>query len=135
MGGIADVATGLAGRVDNIVGLHTYSSQPDTIQSPAAWVTEESGPEQVAFGDCWAVDFSVTVAVQVADLTRAQAQIRPYRSATGSSSIIAAILGDETLGGNAAFVTLGRWDRPSLEKYNDVPYLMSTLPVRVDYSE
>lgn len=103
---VAAIRAGLADRLRTIAGLRVSEYEPDTVNTPHAWVTlsDPFMPEpHEAFKDGLAqVEFTVRIAVSDgAGFARAQAALDGFvSSGTGmASSVIDAVMGDQTLGG------------------------------------
>lgn len=128
---VSTIATGFKGRIQTVAGLYVYTEGPDTLNFPAAYV---DGPlpgtlfERV-FGAGSNYRFQTHVAVGLGNgLAQAQQQIRPYIATTGAQSIIAAILGDPTLGGACQTVLLrGLRENAALKDLNDVQVWMASI--------
>lgn len=102
MADVAALRDAIADRLETITGLRCHSVWPDTLNPPAAMVVPLHQPNRLTFaGNYRHHIFEVTVAVQIGTLRTAQDALDAYWSDTGSSSIEAAIRGDETLGGLA----------------------------------
>ena len=130
----AQIAAGLDTRLATISGLRHWDRYPDTFNPPGAWVEEEDGdyPQSVSrlFGF---YRFAIVVAVQASNMRIAQTGLRPYIAPTGSSSIVAAIVGDRSLGGLAgtAVVKVLGYDKPEAEDVNGVEYWATRVHLEV----
>lgn len=128
---LSDVRGGINTRLATITGLRTYDKWPDSLHVPAAIVRRVGATAHTTFASNGLHRFAITVLVTMTDLSRAQALLDAYTDLSGSSSIIAALEGDATLGGNAEYVEIGDWGEDGKLLYNDVPYLAAELPIEV----
>lgn len=88
----------IKGKLATISGLNAYAVEPPSPAYPAAWPIVRPSPLNDTYdgGQNWAV--GVIVAVQAADLGRAQTNLDPYLEASGAKSVRAALLSDVSLG-------------------------------------
>lgn len=130
MGTLAAIRTGLQTRLATISGLRAYDVWPDTVNPPAAIVKPKS-LGYLTFGGSKTIGMEIVVAVQLSRLDRGQDTLDPYIDLTGASSIIAAIVADDTLGGAANCVLIGGWRDYDVLKINDVDYMGAILDLEV----
>ena len=105
MATLTDVRTGLKNRLATINGVRAYAYEPPNPQPPAMYV---GGPMS---GTTYDTDFDgdtlwaliIGIFVTPADLTRAQSAIDAYLDPRSSSSIRAAVMADQTLGGTVSY--------------------------------
>lgn len=100
---IAGIFDGVQTRLATITGLRAYSEEPDAIHTPAAFPdpTSIAIAYDLDMGGSIALSFKVHLALQGGPkgFARAQQALLPYLATSGTSSIKAAIEGDQTLGG------------------------------------
>lgn len=98
---IQAVMEGLETRLATISGLRVQDIQPDQVNLPAAYVgLPETVDYRAAFQrGLMALDMRVTVIVSAASDRVGQHALAAYANPTGTSSVIAAVEGDKTLGG------------------------------------
>jgi len=68
-----------------------------------------------------------------ADIRRAQDRLDGYIAPTGTYSVQAAILDDQTLAGEAKTTVVQAFTAYGFSSLNDVPTLMARIPVKVWY--
>ncbi len=129
---LSGVRTGLETRLNTITGLRVYKYWPGSINPPAVIIALSDGSDpHTTFASNGMHPFGLTVAVPFVDEDRAQTALDAYMDHSGASSIVAALQGDETLGGNAEYLLIGVWNVLGVAQYEGVDYLMATLPVGV----
>lgn len=97
---VTEVKEGLATRLDTITGLRAFAYQPDQLNAPIAFpMLDNILYHRTMRTALTEMSFTVTVIVCKADSRSAQKQVDPYVSASGASSVKAALEGDRTLGG------------------------------------
>ncbi|HLF05035.1 MAG TPA: hypothetical protein VI855_07435 [Dehalococcoidia bacterium] len=104
------VRNGLATRLGTISGLRVYATPPALVQELPAGVVTSGDPfltyDQLVRGADVRYSFRVLLLVDSADEAQAWADLEPYLSATGASSVKAAV--DGNLGGSADWARLVR---------------------------
>lgn len=98
---VSQVKTGLATRLSTITGLRAFNYQPDQLNPPIAFANLDSINYHRTMGPLALTEMQFTVSVIVARATERPAEhaLDAYTSATGTSSVKAAIEADRTLGG------------------------------------
>ena len=92
---------GLETRLETITGLRVRDIQPDSVALPQAWV---GIPEEIDYHAAFQrglmrLPFKVGLAVSAASDRVGQHALAAYANPTGTSSVVAAIEADKTLGG------------------------------------
>jgi hypothetical protein len=97
---LEDVMVGIKNRLATITGLGTAEVFPDTVSLPVAIVGVPDVPSYHATMGRGKMDLAFTVTVLVSSTFNHDGQIAlaGYANPTGSSSVVAAIEGDRTLG-------------------------------------
>lgn len=107
---VTAVRNGLATRLGTISGLRVYTVPPDLVQELPAAVVTAGEPflsyDQLVRGADVRYSFKVLLLVASADEAQAWADLEPYLSATGASSVKAAV--DGNLGGSADWARVVR---------------------------
>lgn len=107
---VTAVRNGLATRLATISGLRVYATPPDLVQELPAAVVIGGEPfltyDQLVRGADVRYAFKVLLLVGSADEAQAWADLEPYLSPTGASSVKAAV--DGTLGGSADWARVVR---------------------------
>lgn len=98
---LTDIRDGLVTRLQTISGLRVYSSQMDSIQEyPCAVVILDKLDYVIAVGGySFQGQFRVAMLTDSGITQDAYTQLDAYLDPSGSQSVSAAILGDDTLGG------------------------------------
>jgi len=129
---VSEVAAGLKTRLATIPGLRVFDYLPDQINPPMAISTLDSISYHNAMsnGDPQ-MQFSITVVLGRINERTATANLDGYTSATGATSVRAAIEADRTLGGvaNTCIVTGASNIRPAVQA--DAVYLTVDFEVTV----
>lgn len=100
----ANIRAGLVG--DTLAG-RTYSIAPDATDPPCAVVVPAPGELVVyddTFGGTQTYDIVVKIMLGTQDASSAQKGLMGYLAKTGTTSVRAAILADQTLGGICSFL-------------------------------
>lgn len=129
---VTEVKQGLANRLATITGLRAFAYQPDQLNAPIAF----SMLDNILYHRTMAtamteMSFTVTVIVCKADSRSAQSQVDPYVSATGASSVKAAIEGDRTLGGKVDDLVVNSAGGMQIVNAEDGDYLSVDFNVTV----
>src|SRR3990167_3760979 len=132
MAGLADVREGLMDRLATIAGLEVSDVWPDTVNPPCAVVLP--GPDRVAtphtaFASRGSYYLQVIMLGPVGTLADGQRRLDDYLDMTGATSVLAAIEGDETLGGATEGLLCGEWQGYGTREANGVKYISATMPV------
>lgn len=131
----SELRVGLATRLATITGLNTYEEAPGTITVPAAFPIPSQGPieyDETMDSDVCDFSFRIRLLVQRSTEKIAQANLDPYLAASGTSSIRAAINGDQTLGGKADWARVARVARYGDIEHNGISYLGADFDVEVN---
>lgn len=126
MASLSALRAGIAGRLETISGLNVYAFVPGTIVTPAAtvipgpdtfiqWDTTQGGQTQD-------YSFIVTLFLPQASDENGQLALDAYLAKSGSSSVKAAIEGDQTLGGVAEWLHVVEARNYGRFNYNQVAY-------------
>lgn len=107
---LATVRDGLAARLNTISGLRVYETPPEQVQEFPAAVLTQAEPfasyDQVMGAADVRYFFEVLLLVSSGDEAQALADLEPYVSPTGASSVKAAVDGD--LDGSADWARVAR---------------------------
>ena len=121
---LTTVRDGLATRLDTISGLRVYATPPDAVQElPAAIIVPDdplASYDQVMDAGDVQYSFTVLLLLNSADEAQAWADLEPYISPTGASSVKAAV--DGTLGGDADWARVVRTSAVGKQTYNRNSY-------------
>lgn len=101
--GIEAVGTGLKGILDDISGLRVFATNelPDSINDlPCALILPGETIYDTTFGEDYDMKLRILILLAKQDSPSAFDKIIPYIEPTGTSSILAKIQADLTLGGN-----------------------------------
>jgi len=128
---IGIIRTGLETRLATITGLRAENVWPDTIKTPAAIVRPVRGTVHTTFARRSSIFFEILIVVQESTLARAQDKIDGYLAITGANSVLAAIEGDETLGGAAEDCNVTGWRDYGPMTIGDVQYFGVVFDVEV----
>lgn len=100
---VDEIQAGIKQRLDTIVGLNAYATEPEKLNPPQAYPRLVDWTYDNAFefsGDTSMLyHFDIWVLVPMPDFNRAQTMLNPYLSPSGTRSVKAAIEEDKTLGG------------------------------------
>lgn len=129
---IVQIMDGIEARLDTISGLNVSDITPGQITTPAAVV---GLPEQINYLDTFTdtnveLQFAVYVLTSTAIDFAGQKLLAGYLDKTGSSSVLAAINADPTLGGLVDYCVL-ETAQPQPIEFNEVRYYGAVLSVRV----
>ena len=112
---ISAVRAGLVARLNNVGGLRAYPTMPDQINAPAAVVVVKSGQYSLTMGSPGNLAYVFEVILYIAPVqqgsNRGQEKVDPYLDVSGSSSIVATVEADITLGGTCDYATVTGFDR------------------------
>ncbi len=136
MSTLSNVRSGLKTRLETISGLRVFDTWPDTVIPPCAIIRLAPGSQpHTTFSGNGSHNFEITVLVQISTLDRAQEALDLYIDHSGDSSIIAALEGSNTLGGNCEYFLTGEWDEPTVREVGSgdktLYFFGSVLPVEV----
>jgi len=133
MATLAAVRDGLKVRLDTISGLTPYDTIPDQIHAPCAFPQPVSGDPHTTFNGRGSFFFDILVIAAALDqgLQKAQDELDGYLDLSGANSIIGALEGDETLGGNAECILSPEWSDYGEVEIGDIMYLGAVLRVEV----
>jgi hypothetical protein len=127
----ADIRDGLADRLETISGLRVYRYYPGQINTPAAVVSRRQTRYDQTIDGAEDYTFAVTLFVQKGEDVTAQKALDLYLDPAGTSSVVAAIHGDPTLGGVVDFSRVVSAERDGLVEYAGVEYVSCELLVEV----
>lgn len=129
---VTEVKQGLANRLATISGLRAFAYQPDQLNAPIAFsMLDNILYHRTMRTALTEMTFTVTVIVCKADSRSAQSQVDPYVSATGASSVKAAIEGDRTLGGKVDDLVVNSAGGMQIVNAEDGDYLSVDFNVTV----
>jgi hypothetical protein len=118
----------------HVPGLNCYPSTPSNGHSPLLIVVDNGDDPFISFGSAAARNFSrhdfellVGVAMN-APPEVVQEALDEYKSSTGAKSVVAALLGDTTLGGIGR-LTFGTWTASDVEEIGGSDHWTARLPV------
>lgn len=109
MATLGQVRDELKVRLATISGLRAHDVWPDTVNVPAALVRPLTGTFAESYGNGTKFTFEIVLVLQLGTLRSAQDALDAYLDPSGSSSIVAAIEGDRTLGGKADTLAVTGW--------------------------
>lgn len=98
MATLDEIMLALKATLSEISGLSAYSVEPGSPKFPAAWPFLRTTDYNVGFAGAMKWNIVISVAVDNAEMGRAQTNIYPYLDVAGSKSIVAAIEADPSLG-------------------------------------
>jgi hypothetical protein len=130
---LSDVRTALAAAVDNVPGLRATGQMSGEINPPVAVIVPARGTF-ISYSETFeqnVVDMSLEIVLLVsyADERAGQLLLDGYLSATGASSVRAAIAADPTLGGVVDWATLEQADGYGMISWGGIDYLGARLQV------
>ncbi len=130
---IAQVMQGLETRLATITGLRVNDVIPDQVNPPAAFVGVPAIPSyRIAMGRSkYTIAPTITVLVSAAWDRAGQLALAGYANPTGSTSIIAAIEGDKTLGGVVDDCVVDDFAPLGLEEVGVIGYYGGRFNLRV----
>ncbi len=130
---LKDVRSGLKTRLETVSGLVPYDRIPKTIQPPCAIVWPTGARYEWVMGSSLKAryQFNILILVQDTESNSAQTRLDDYLSPSGSSSIVAGLLGDDTLGGVSEFVDVDGFTDYAPHIINDMTYLGATIQMSV----
>lgn len=132
MATVSQLRSGLATRLDTISGAHCYSYEPDVPIAPALIVASYTADYDLVMGAGTNYDFEVLVILGRQVDRSFQEQIDSYLQPTGSTSIKAAVEGDQTLGGVASYAAVRNVSSSlSSMDFAGVTYAVATVRVEV----
>lgn len=133
MATLATVRDGLKTRLATIAGLEAYDTLPDTPNVPCAWIVPTRGNAHTTFSGrgSFFLDVIILAAAMQQGMVKAQDKLDGYLDLSGANSIIGAIEGDLTLGGNAETVLVGDWTDYGEIDVNGIEYLGARIPIEV----
>lgn len=130
---LSDVRNALAAAIDNVPGLRATGQMSGEINPPVAVVVPAPGPF-ISYSETFELNvvdiaLEVVLLVSYADERAGQLLLDGYLSATGTSSVRAAITADPTLGGVADYCVLETAADYGLIEWAGVQYLGARLAV------
>lgn len=131
MATVKQIRAGLKTRLETISGLRVFDYRPGSISPPTAVAARQTTSYDVTLDGLEDHVFAVTVYVQVGDDRTAQDSIDDYLSPTGTKSVVAAIHGDDTLGGVVDYARVTQAVDNGLVNYGGTDYLAATFTVEV----
>lgn len=126
-----NVRSELGTALGSVSGLRVFSYTPSTVEPPAAIVGQGSVTYDATFAGSMTSDFGVLVIVARADDRNANSRLNDYLTPTGSGSIKVALEADQTVGGEASYVTVTGADAPGEVEYGGTQYLAVQFDVEV----
>ena len=128
----SQIASGIAGVIDNITGLRVYSYVPEDIQPPACILAiGEVAPETMARGFV-SYPFEATVLVSKASDRVGQSNLYDYVSFTGTNSLWAAFTDNNTIGlSDGTRATVMRYRPLGIEEIAAYGYFGGTFTIQV----
>lgn len=137
MATLSEIATALAGKIDDVTSLRAYARQPDTIAvgqgKGVAFPLPQEGTYHESFDGTESTTWHVVIlaAPESIGYDRGQAAIDAYLSKSGSSSVKAAIEADGTLGGVVDTLVVMRWFDRGLVEVSGLAYWGAKLEVTI----
>lgn len=121
---LAQIMTGLQGRLDTIAGLSTWDTIPGQITPPCAIVGVPDVPSyRESFGrGSWRPNPTITVYTSQGHTQAGQLLLAQLADVTGSWSVPVAIEGDRTLGGLAVDCTVKSFQTLGAEFVSQIGY-------------
>lgn len=104
MATLTQLAAGMQTRLATVSGLNAEKVWPNSVTTPSAVPRVWPGRRQTLDTDR-AYNFTIDVMLTFSENAQGQLDIYPYMDASGTKSILAALEGDETLGGIAEFIS------------------------------
>jgi hypothetical protein len=129
---IAQVMQGIEARLATIEGLRTKDVTPDQISPPCAFVGVPPMDYRLTMGRAsYLIKPTITVLVSAAWDRVGQLKLAGYANPTGSTSVIAAIEGDRTLGGIADDCVVDDFEPLGMEEVGAIGYYGGRFSMRV----
>lgn len=131
MATIAQIRAGLKTRLETITGLQVYDYRPGTISPPTAIVARQSTQYDVTFDGADDHTMGVQVYVAFSNDRAAEDNLDAYLNESGTTSVVAAIHADSTLGGVVDFCRVSQVVDNGLVTIGGVDYLGATFTVEI----
>ena len=129
---LSGVRTGLKTALASVGGLRVYDFEADAPESPAAVVRmPDSIDPRAVLGSGWNYDIAVQLLLSRADDRGADGMLEDLLAETGSTSIVAALRTDPTLGGACMSADVTLVDSFGVIPVGSVPMLSCRLIVEV----
>ena len=125
------IREGLATRLETIAGLNVYRKAPGNITVPAAIVRRRETRYDVTLDGADDTTFGITVFVSFANVEVGHEALDGYLDPAGSSSVVAAIHAEPTLGGVVDFARVASAEGERITNYAGVDYLSVEFVVEV----
>jgi len=133
--GVETIGQGIATRLETITGLRVYSvdETPDMVNEFPCALVQHVGTDYIqtmgAASDRHS--FRILLLVTKQDQPAAFDKLLPYLERTGTYSVLAALLGDRTLGGAASDITVVGNTGQSAIGWGSVQYLGTSFDLEV----
>lgn len=128
---VGAVRLAIAAQLTGIAGLRVYDVWPGIINPPAAVVRRIHTDYSTEFNGGDTSVFGVSLYLPAADTINSQQLLDDYLSRAGSTSVIAALSADSTLGGIARSATVTSVEEEGLTEVSGVTYLSAMIPMTV----
>lgn len=133
MATIAQIRAGLKTRLETITGLQVFDYRPGTISPPTAIVARQNTQYNRTFDGADDKLMAITVYVQFGNDRSAEDNLDAFLDDSGSSSIVAAVHADQTLGGIVQYTNVASVSDNGLVPYgaSEAQYLAATFTVEI----
>lgn len=132
MATIAQLRAGLAARLRTIDGLRVYEKIPDTVNPTAAVIVPDAGVYGLTFGrNVDSHSFTIQIVISRSNEAGGQDRLDEFISGSGAKAIIAAVDGDDTLGGVAHYTVVKGWREYGEYNLGGVDYLGCVFDVEI----
>jgi hypothetical protein len=128
------ISEGLKVRLATISGVRAYSYQPEQLNPPFAYPVLNTATYHQTMGmgnSVTSFDFTIYVVVGRWIDRTAHAALDGFLSPTGSTSIMAALEGDRTLGGACSDLTVSSSANISALEQDDAEFLQVSISVTI----
>jgi hypothetical protein len=130
---IAQVRQAIADSLSGISGLNVYAIYPGLVNPPAAVIRRTHTDYSTEFNGGDSSTFGVSLYLPAADTVSSQLLLDGYLSRAGSSSVIAALGTDSSLGGIVRSLTVDGADEEGLVDLAGVSFLTAHISVLVTH--
>lgn len=130
---ITQIRTALATAIANVSGLRVYPVIPGVINPPVAVVRRSRTDIGTEFNGGDTSTFVVGLYLSATDVGASQSAMDAYLSRAGSSSVVAALRADSTLGGACRSLTVSTVEEYGLTELSGVQYLAAIIPVIIKH--
>lgn len=128
---VGQIRTAMANAVASVGGMRVHAVLPGVINPPAAIVRRQRTEYGTEFNGGDTSIFIVSLYFSSADVNTSQTAMDGYLSRAGSSSVVAALRADTTLGGACRSLTVNAVEEYGLTEVSGVSYLAASIPVTV----